>query len=194
MSAVNEARVVADYKRAQSIVGTNNDGGRPENDFYPTPPEATQKLLDVEVFGGGIWEPACGDGSITRVLRRNGYYVFESDIEPRNDGLELDFMLSDQLRARSIVTNPPFKIAQQFAQHALDLGCDKLALLCKLSFLEGGTRGQWFPQTPLKNVYVFSKRLTMTRNGEPSRNGGMIAFAWYVWERGYNGRPMIGWL
>ena len=45
---------MADYTRAQSIVGTNNDGGRPENDFYPTPPEGTNGLLKVESLFGSV--------------------------------------------------------------------------------------------------------------------------------------------
>ena len=185
---------MTDAKRAQSIVGTNNDGGRPENDFYPTPPEGTLGLLRVEKFEGKIWECACGDGAMSKVLWEAGYDGSSSDIEPRGYGFYADFLKTTVLLHPNIVTNPPFKHAQEFAQHALDLGCEKLALLCKLSFLESADRGAWFPKTPLKMVHVFSKRLTMTRNGEPSRNGGMIAFAWFIWEYGYTGRPMIGWI
>jgi hypothetical protein len=43
-------------------------------------------------------------------------------------------------------------------------------------------------------VYVFRRRLSMTRNGEKMKNGGMIAYAWFVWSRGYKGAPKIGWL
>lgn len=188
---------MGDFKRAQSIVGTNNDGGRPKNDFYPTPPEGTIGLMNAEHFSGWkVWEPACGDGSMSKVLTEYGFDVYSSDIEPRGygDPLSRDFLKCNYLYAPIIITNPPFRIAKEFAEHALDLGCEKLALLCKLSFLEGARRGKWLPKTPLKNVYVFSKRLTMTRNGETSKNGGMIAFAWFVWEKGYMGKPMIGWI
>lgn len=181
-------------KKAQSIVGSNNDGGRPENDFYPTPPEGTLGLLKVESFIGDIWEPACGNGAMSKVLESAGYKVVSTDLEPRGYGTQGDFFFYGSLLAPNIVTNPPFRLAQEFADRALALGCDKLALLCKLAFLEGQERGAWFPRTPLKNVYVFSARLTMTRNGESPTDGGMIAFAWYVWERSYQGRPMIGWI
>ena len=182
-------------KRAQSIVGTNNDGGRPENDFYPTPPEGTEALLRVERFDHDIWEPACGDGAMSRVISQwHGYKVIGTDIEPRSFGLPLDLLKSTQLMAPNIITNPPFRIAQEFAEHALDLGCDKLALLCKLCFLEGKSRAAWLEQSPLKNVYVFKSRLTLYRDGVKMKNGGMIAFAWFVWERGYTGWPVIGWI
>ena len=179
---------------AQSIVGTNSDGGRPKNDFYPTPVEGTLGLLRVETFVGDIWEPACGNGAMSKVLEWAGYKVISTDLEPLDYGAQGDFFLYPSPLAPNIVTNPPFRLAQEFADRALSLGCKKLALLCKLTFLEGKARGHWFPNTPLKNVYVFSERLTMTRRGEPRTGGGMIAFAWYVWELGYRGKPMIGWI
>lgn len=185
---------IKSVKTAQSIVGTNNDGGRPGNDFYPTPPEGTLGLLKVETFDGDIWEPACGDGSMSMVLESAGYNVISTDIEPRGYGTYGDFFLYSIPLAPNIVTNPPFRLVREFADRSLSLGCNKIALLCKLSFLEGKERGAWFPNTPLKWVYVFMRRLNMTRNGEPMTGSGMIAFAWFVWEKNYIGRPMIGWI
>ena len=131
---------------------------------------------------------------MSNVLQNNGYVVISTDVQYRGYGTQADFFFYPKLLAPNIVTNPPFRLAQEFADRALALGCEKLALLCKLAFLEGQERGVWFPRTPLKNVYVFSERLTMTRNGEPQTGGGMIAFAWFVWERGYSGKPNIGWI
>ena len=70
----------------------------------------------------------------------------------------------------------------------------KVAMLCKLQFLEGAKRKTMFEKSPLKKVLVFSKRLSLTRNGEKMENGGMICFAWYIFHHGYTGEPMIGWL
>jgi hypothetical protein len=184
---------MTDISRAHSIVGFRPEG-RPENDFYPTPPAATQRLLDVEKFDGGVWEPACGDGAISKVLRRNGYYVAESDIEPRNRAEVIDFLLTDQLKAGSIITNPPFKLLCQFIERAYALKPDKFAFLAKLTALEGGERSEILERTHLTRVHVFRNRILMTRNGEEPRGSGMIAFAWFVWERGYTGAPSIGWL
>ena len=181
-------------KRAQSLVGFNNDGGRPVNDFYPTPPEGTRALLKCESFVGPIWEPACGDGAMSKVLENAGYKVISTDLEPRGYGAQGDFFFYPSLLAPNVVTNPPFRLAQEFADRALALGCEKLALLCKIAFLEGQERGAWFPTTPLKIIHVFSFRLSMTRNGEELENGGMIAFAWFVWERGYKGKPVVDWM
>ena len=43
-------------------------------------------------------------------------------------------------------------------------------------------------------VWVFSRRLSMYRRGEESGQGGMLAFAWFVWEHGYAGKPTLGWI
>jgi hypothetical protein len=51
-----------------SATGRSLHPGRAAHDFYPTPPEAVRALLSVESFEGSIWEPACGDGAISRTL------------------------------------------------------------------------------------------------------------------------------
>ena len=181
-------------KQAQSIVGYNPEG-RPENDFYPTPREGTTGLLDYESFSNHVWEPACGDGAMVKVLNEYKYSVIASDIEPRGCGYQKDFLEVSVLQAPSIITNPPFRIAQKFAMHALDLGAEKVALLCKLAFLEGQERAAWLDRSPLRRVLVFKKRLTLYREGVKLKNGGMIAFAWFIWERGYTDQhPVLGWI
>lgn len=69
-----------------------------------------------------------------------------------------------------------------------------MCLLLKLTFLEGVGRRELFRQSPPARIYVFSKRLSMTRNGNKYTNSGMIAFAWFVWVRGYNGSPQVDWI
>lgn len=68
-------------------------------------------------------------------------------------------------------------------------------MLLKLSFLEGVKRYSFFKKSPLKNIYVFCKRVTMHPFGmEKPKNSGTIAYAWYIWEKGYKGNPQIDWL
>ncbi len=179
--------------KSHSIVGDRPEG-RPADDFYPTPPIGTTSLLKIERFDGKIWECASGDGSMGRVLEENGYDVVATDINPRGYGSQLDFLSSTTLLAPNIVTNPPFIYSIEFASHALELGVEKLALLNKTVFLEGIKRGAWLETTPLKKVIVFKKRLKMTRNGEEIKGGGMISFSWFIWERGYVGRPEVFWV
>jgi hypothetical protein len=170
---------------------------RDRDDFYPTPPRATNALLDVESFDGDIWEPACGDGAISRVLEERGYTVFSSDLIDRGYGIpHRDFLLDYQTKAANIITNPPFKHAEEFVMHALNRTEKKVAMLCRLAWLEGKARQKMFQSTPIARIWVFSARVPMLRGGDKMMKGGggMIAFAWYVWDHSHTGAPTLGWL
>ncbi|BBK30289.1 hypothetical protein EDC65_2265 [Stella humosa] len=168
---------------------------RPRDDFYPTPPSATEALLAVEDFSGLVWEPACGDGAITRVLQARGLEVVSSDLIDRGFGqVGVDFLLDYRTRADCIVTNPPFKLAEPFIRHALGRVPGKVAMFLRLAFLEGIARRRLFQGTPIARVWVFSSRVALARNGEAMANGGMIAFAWFVWDPAHAGPPVLGWL
>ena len=180
-------------KRAQSLVGSSP--GRPDDDFYPTPAVGTQALMDVEKFTGEIWECGCGDGAMSRVLEANGYKVKSTDLTYRGYGeTEPQDFLASTYVSDNIVTNPPFSLGQEFVEHALAQSTGKVAMLCKLQFLEGKKRTEMFKRTPFKKVWVFSKRLTLYRDGIKMKNSGMIAFAWFVWDKQFKGEPTVGWL
>jgi hypothetical protein len=182
-------------KWVQGIIPDN--ANREKDDFYQTPRAGTLALLSVEDFDGAIWEPACGDGAISEVLKERGHDVFSSDLVDRGYGLyNVDFLMEYRFWAPNIVSNPPFKLAVPFIEKALDLTTGKVAFLFRLAFLEGMERRKLFESTPLKNVWVFSKRLAVHRAGDARNSlaGGMIAFAWFVWEHGYEGRPLLGWI
>lgn len=170
---------------------------REVNDFYPTPPRATKALLSVETFDGSIWEPACGDGAMSRVLEEAGHSVLSTDLVDRGYGQPgIDFLLDYRTRAANIVTNPPFKFAEEFVRHALTRADRKVAMLCRLAWLEGKARQRLFRSTPLARVHVFSARVPMLRGGDEmlKGGGGMIAFAWFVWDHAHSGPPTLGWL
>ena len=180
-------------QQARSITGIGDN--RNDLDYYITPPRATQALLKVEQFSGSIWEPACGNGSISRVLVEAGYKdVRSTDLVDRGYGVGgVDFFFAPYT-ANCIITNPPFRWSLDFLERSLIVADTKVAFLLKLSFLEGVQRAAMFTRTPLKKVWVFSKRLTMSGPDNPITGGGMITFAWFVWEHGYTGEPTIGWL
>lgn len=168
---------------------------REKDDFYPTPPEATHALLAREAFGPQIWEPACGDGAISKILEASGHKVVSTDLFDRGYGEHrIDFLMEQRLLAPEIVTNPPFKLAEQFVLHALNLGATKVAMLLRLAWLEGIERKALFQSTPLKCVHVASRRLSMARGDQTSLpRGGMIAFAWFIWDRSHSGAPSLQW-
>lgn len=181
------------YSAAQTVDVEN----RERDDFYPTHPGATQALLSVETFDGPIWEPACGEGDISRVLLDAGYEVISTDLIDRGYGEGgCDFLMEWQGRAPNIVTNPPFKHAMPFIERALMLADGKVAMFLRLAFLEGVERGNWLPATPLARVWVMSRRVPMQRGrlSEKADGHGVIAFAWFVWDRSHVGPPVLGWL
>ena len=153
---------------------------------------ATQELLKKECFGGTLWECACGDGAISKVLIDNGYDVYSSDLIDRGYGEQLDFLQSDK-KVDNIITNPPFNLSTEFTLHALKLARKKIIMLNKLSFLEGIKRNkEIFSKNKLQNVYVFSKRLNFRKySGEMN---GLMAFAWFVFNQDYEGNAQLQWI
>jgi len=172
---------------------------RDPQDFYRTPTYATEKLLELEQFEGTIWEPACGDGAISKVLIENGYSrfnIYSTDLFDHGYGHSgIDFLkVKNNSTYDNVITNPPYKYAQEFIEKGLEVANKKVVMLLKLNFLEGQKRYEFFKRTPLKNIYVFSKRLSFDKGKEKSKGNGLLAYAWYVWEKEYSGKPMIDWI
>jgi hypothetical protein len=151
----------------------------------PTPPHATQALVDRERFVGTILEPACGDGAIVRVLKKHGCDVEATDILDGQD------FLARTDKAVNIITNPPYRNSLDFILHAKKVATRKIAMLLPVEFLHGSTRHELFQDRrfPLKVVYVFSSRL---RFG--SETDATVGHAWYVWDRKHKGEPSLRWI
>lgn len=180
---------------------------RQVDDYYATEPKAVEILLDQETFSPYIWECACGEGHMSEVLKQRGYKVKSSDICDRGyETTEIINFLSvkkDDIKTdfpRDIITNPPYKYAKEFVEHALDISMDgtKVAMFLKLTFLESQSRRKLFEKYPPKVVYVSSSRLQCAKNGDFVKygkgTGTAVAYAWYVWEKGYKGDPIIKWI
>jgi hypothetical protein len=189
----NAGRVV------QALIGYGNPQDREKDDFYATPPESTEALLRVEQFEGSIWEPAAGQGHLSKVLEAAGHEVISTELVDRGFGeTGVDFLMEWRPRAPNIVTNPPFKLSSQFVRNALRLTTGKVAMLLKIGFLEGVERADVFDAAPLARVWVFRRRQSFLKSGIHKTNmngkGGMIAYAWFVWEHGYQDKPTLGWI
>ena len=171
----------------------SSDKKREDDDFYPTPDYATIELLKKEGFSGEVWECACGNGAISKILEKE-YSVISTDLYDRGYGYSgIDF-LTTFFEVDNIVTNPPYKYAQEFIEHSLSCAKYKVVMLLKLNFLEGQKRNNFFRSTPLKTVYVFSKRLSFDKGNKKGKGSGLLAYAWYIWEVGYNGKPYLDWI
>ena len=192
-------------------LGASNhtDKERAENDYYATDPIAIDKLLSVEKLSYMVWECACGAGHLSNKLREHHHMVLESDIIKRvkNSGLFAFYnfltITKTQLHIDDfdIVTNPPYKYAKEFVLKALDLVDDghKVCMFLKLTFLEGKARyKELFSKYPPKKIWVFSERVMCAKNGDfdGMRTGGgsAVAYAWFIWEKGYHGETIIGWI
>lgn len=165
------------------------------NDYYATEPKAVELLLREESFGRKIFEPACGEGHISEVLKAHGYCVCSSDLIDRGYGEVRDFFDYKQIEEGvDIITNPPYKYAKEFVEHALKISADgtKIAMLLRLTFLEGKRRRELFRNTPPQTVYVSPERLQCAKNGV-FEGSSMVAYAWFVWRKGHYGPTNIKW-
>jgi len=130
-------------------------------------------------------------------LKERGYEVYATDLYDRGYGISgVDFFGQTELKGQNIITNPPYKYAQEFVEHSIELGAEKVCMFLKLTFLEGQKRKKLFEKYPPKTVAVFSKRITVAKNGDPVlfETSSAACYAWFIWEEGYNGKPEIVWL
>lgn len=171
------------------------------NDLYQSPPEAVRALLKAENVPQRVWEPACGPGSIVRVLRESGRDVLATDLvdyeSPDQDAAGVDFLIpgiaeSHNDGGRAIVTNPPFKSAREFAERALSLA-PYVAMLLRLAFLESEARRGILDQSCLARVLVFRNRLPMMhREGwQGPKASSATPFAWFIWDRAHIGPTQL---
>jgi hypothetical protein len=181
------------------LAGGNPARGRVENDFYATHPDSTKALLKVEDIIYPALEPACGEGHISKLVDE---VIYSCDLIDRGFGdTGIDFLkqdFSDHMFA-TVITNPPFNLFTEFVEKALKIAEKKVIMFGKLQALEGIKRATFLETTPLRTVYVFKKRQQPMRNGQEFDDNGKklsstMAFAWYVWEIGYKGKPTIEWI
>ncbi len=164
-------------------------------DFYPTPDWATHALVENERFDGTIWEPACGDGTMSQVLATTGCDVYSSDLYDRGFGTPGEDFLQSTKLFDNVVTNPPYNSAEGFVKVGLKSARKKVALLLRLAFLEGANRQKTiFNPTPPSRVWVFSERITFYPKGAIQRGSGTTAYAWFVWDKEEVGPTELKWL
>lgn len=161
------------------ICGGNTAYKRNASDFYPTPPEATQALLDFLKIptDKAIWEPACGEGHMVEILRKNGYTVRATDLQSGIDFLETTENISDW-----IITNPPFSLAEEFITKCADYKVP-FALLLKSQYWHAAKRVALFSSITPAYVLPLTWRpdfLFKTRgSGSP-----LMDVIWCVWYPG----------
>lgn len=194
MSKVNRNKVF-------TTLGASNhvEHERDTNDYYATEPKATELLMDIVELDDNIWECAAGGGHMADILINRGKNVFLSDLVSRRDDIEaINFLTTERKFDGDIVTNPPYKYAQEFVEKGLELvpNGNKVVMFLKVTFLEGQRRRSLFAKYPPKEVWVSSSRLQCVKGGdfEAHKNrSSAVAYAWFVWEKGYSGDTVVKW-
>jgi hypothetical protein len=156
-----------------------------------------EALLRVENLPHFLWEPAAGRGAIVNVLREAGHAVIASDLVDYGFPTHFngrDFLLEHKVPecCEAIVTNPPFKLAEQFVSHALDL-CPRVIMLLRLAFLESERRRGILEDRGLARVHVFRNRLPMMHraNWTGPKASSAVAYGWFIWSREHRGPATI---
>jgi hypothetical protein len=166
-------------------------------DDFPTPPWATRALCE-KLSGAGhdlasisVWEPACGRGHMARPLAEYFRTVYASDIHQYGHGAVYDFLkedFADPTGGReidAIITNPPFRLAEQFARIAISRARVLVALLVRTGFLEStGRHTRLFGPHPPSTVLQFTERVPMVKGRCDPTASTATSYAWLVWRPG----------
>lgn len=199
------------FKMAKNLTGTSLAGGsvnheRAANDFYTTDPQSVRDFLEVaDIKGEHFYEPCVGQGHIADVLKEHfkTSKVLGTDLVDRGypNTIVRDFINDDfDVGTNWVITNPPFKYAREFIDKSLEIADVGVAMFLKIQFLESQARKEWLKKSPLKYVYVFSKRQAPWNNGRSlnpttgKKWSNTMCFTWFVWEHGYEGEPIIRWI
>lgn len=194
---------------AQLGASNHSEGEREVNDFYATDPNSLEiflKALERDNFKlhNNIWECACGQGHLSKVLESKGYNVLSTDLINRGYGIvddSTDFINGKYYTHTKydgdILTNPPYKYAKEFVETALNKISygNYVIMFLKIQFLEGKERRKLFDEYPPKYVYVNSARQTCYINGDMSKKmSSASCYCWFIWEKEFTGEPIIRWI
>ena len=165
-------------KMVKGINSKRASSGKIKNGFVQTPEYVTKALLENELFEGNILEPCCGKGAISKVLKEKGYNVISSDLINYGYG-EVKDLFDIKENYDNIITNPPFALKIDMVNYLLEHTKRKLVLLWYGKNI--GNIVESKRSKGLKVIYLFEKRIKWEET-----NIGWL-FAWYVWEKGYEG-------
>lgn len=158
-------------------------------DFFPTPPWATRALceylrqIDPLLSTKRVWEPACGEGHMLRPLAEYFELVYGSDIAPYGFGAVRDFLFpGDEPEFDWIVTNPPFRLGEQFVHTMIDRAREGAAVLVRTSFLEGiGRYSELFSKRKPSAILQFTERVPMLKGRLDPDSSTATSYCWIVW-------------
>ena len=93
-------------------MGKRSDFERKPRDFYPTPMEAVEPLLEHLPEDFSFAEPCAGNGALIEHLETKGICMWASDIEPQTEGIfKYDYSsvgFIELAESEYVITNPPW--------------------------------------------------------------------------------------
>jgi hypothetical protein len=172
-------------------------------DDFPTPPWATRALIE-HVIGDkatlarqSCLEPACGAGHMARPLKEYFAEVQCSDAHDYGYGSKRDF-LAYPFETNSVdwvITNPPFRLAEEFVLRALRVARHGVAILARTVFLESiGRYERVFSETPPTKFAQFVERVPMVKGRLDKAASTATGYAWLVWEANSKDLPRLMWV
>lgn len=160
-------------------------------DDYPTPPWATRALCEYIIHpfdreSKEVWEPACNRGYMSRALSEYFASVHSTDIH--DYGYEFHAETSDflftQRQTDWVITNPPFRLAERFIEHALQQARIGVAVIVRSAFLEGkGRYENLYSINPPSIVAQFVERVPMVKGRYDPAAASATAYSWLVWQK-----------
>lgn len=173
-------------------------------DDFPTPPWATRALC--EFLHRRLWttarmscrEPAANRGHMVEPLRESFGQVIAADIFDYGAGFPVaDYLFgSPPPMVDWTITNPPFRLAEQFIARALATSRIGVAMIVRTAFLEGvGRHDTLFSRTPPQIVLQFSERVVMHRGKLSAKGSTATAYCWLIWDVAASDHPtQFGWI
>ncbi len=172
-------------------------------DDFPTPPWATRALVEhilddkSDLANLTCLEPACGAGHMAKVLKEYFKEVQCADAYEYGYADVKDF-LSHSYKADTfdwVITNPPFRLAEEFVLRAHKIARRGVAILARTVFLESvGRYDGIFRRLPPTKFAQFVERVPMVRGRLDGKATTATGYAWLVWEKEIVATPRLMWV
>lgn len=166
------------------VLANRSAKDRRKLDYYPTPSDVTHALMQfLNLPISTVWECACGEGHMAKVIEEYGHKVIATDIRDTGYGIGgRNFLDEKKLLAPIVITNPPFQESEAFIRHANELGADVVAMLLKSQYWHAAKRAKLFADHPPAWVLPLTWRpdfLFGEKGGAPT-----MEVLWTVWVKG----------
>lgn len=175
-------------------------------DDFPTPPWATRALCETLLARSGLGtsfmscrEPAANRGHMVKPLLEYFPEVIASDVHDYGAGFDVqDYLFpGPDAQVDWTITNPPFKLAEQFIERALEFSTQGVAVIVRTAFLEGvGRFDRLFSKNRPSLILQFTERVVMHKGRLAPEGSTATTYCWIVWFKGDDSlrRPAFDWI